>query len=708
MTKTKRFIAGAVTAATLLSTVMLAPATMAADAPALKGESTLLLSKDGTMVFGTGGAITAAALAGEFDGDVTVKNPAGEAITGEVNVPSGSTVSTDGGSISVMIHGDANADGAVTLADVTAMLQGIAKWNVKLDEAAADPDLDGGISLGDVTLMLKHIAKWDVKLGYRKVIFTADKQNAAAEDASTVLWATHSTVKLEKKVTDSTGENTYVINAAKNESEGATVYIAPGEEKKNVTVSVTDFENSYGDKVKTEAFTFFYTGMGEYGSMPDAMMPTNSTYKATVKAGESQGFYIKATTADETEAGLYEAVVSIKADGAEIKKAKLYLNVWDFTLDDADAPRSSFGLDKMVPAANHNINGSTDPERYNAMYKTYYDFLLEHRINAFILPYNVETDEADVYITDPRVNSFVVYGDGYGGVMDATIVQLNERYEKLTAMGMADKGYFYCADEPYDGKPSDDYGDMRTTKDLIDQYYPGGKQVVAVETGTHITRYDGFIEYLRETTDILCPKTYAFVPQKYYGTDLGNGGVWELHQPDLARDYGTWAEFAATCVAEEENKESWWYFAGLPAAPMTTYHASVDGMYVRMSGFQMYQENVTGVLYYATTDYRSSNPFYKMDYTAAGVPAYGNGVLLFSGMRHGVDGPIGSVRLEYICDSFEDYMYLRMAERLIGKEATDAIVLKVTRDLVDFEKDAGKMQAVRAELAEAIMAAQAE
>ena len=91
--------------------------------------------------------------------------------------------------------------------------------------------------------------------------------------------------------------------------------------------------------------------------------------------------------------------------------------------------------------------------------------------------------------------------------------------------------------------------------------------------------------------------------------------------------------------------------------------------------------------------------------TGVGVPAWGNGVLLYSGMRHGIDGPIGSVRLEYICDSFEDYMYLMMAERLIGKEATDELVLKVTRDLVDFETDADVMQAVRAEIAEAIMAA---
>jgi len=126
----------------------------------------------------------------------------------------------------------------------------------------------------------------------------------------------------------------------------------------------------------------------------------------------------------------------------------------------------------------------------------------------------------------------------------------------------------------------------------------------------------------------------------------------------------------------------------------------------------MYQENVTGVLYYATTDYLNGNAVfngYGLQYSSGlGFEAWGNGKLLFSGMRFGVDGPIGSVRLDYIRDSFEDYMYLVMAERSIGKEATDAILQKITRNLVDFDTDAAKMQAVRAELAEAIMTAQAK
>ena len=696
----------------IMSAMILAPGTAASDIPVLKTDSALILTKDGSAVCGTNGAISAADLAAEFDGTVTVKDPAGNVIDGETKVPTGSVVSTDGGALPVLIMGDANIDGAITLSDVSTILMSIAKWDVELDKSAADPDNNGNVNLSDVAAVLKHIAKWDVKLGYTKIEIDENPQTAAAEDAGTKLWADHGTAKLEKTDATSTDKYTYVINAAKNEGEGATVYISPDEDKKDVTVSATPFTNCYGDTVKTEAFTFYYHNMKDEGFMPDALMPTESTYTAKITAGNSQGFYVGATTTEETAAGLYESTVSIYEDGAEIKRAKLYLNVWDLTLDDADAPRSAFGMGTGIGSTNHNIPGD-DLEGNQAMYKTYYDFLLDHRICSYVLPYGAETDEADEYLNDPRMNSFAVYGTGYGGTMDTTIEQLQARYEKMKDNpDWLKKAYFYCADEPYDGKNDDDYEEMRTTKALIDQYFPGGKQVVAVETGTHITRnFDGnFTQYWRETTDILCPKTYAFIPQKYYGIDIGNAGIWNFVQPDLTRDYGTYANFADTCVAEEPNKESWWYFAGLPAEPLTTYHAHSDGMYVRMSGFQMYQEDVTGVLYYCVDDYRGGNGNsvfngYGMQYSSGlGFEAWGNGIMVFSGMRYGYNGPIGSVRLEYIRDSFEDYMYLKLAERTIGSEATDALVLKVTRDLVDFETDAAKMQAVRAEIAEAIMA----
>ncbi len=60
--------------------------------------------------------------------------------------------------------GDPNRDGKKNVNDVTLMLKYIAKWDVELDEGAADVTGDGKINISDVTLLLKYIAKWDVEL----------------------------------------------------------------------------------------------------------------------------------------------------------------------------------------------------------------------------------------------------------------------------------------------------------------------------------------------------------------------------------------------------------------------------------------------------------------------------------------------------------------------------------------------------------------
>lgn len=65
----------------------------------------------------------------------------------------------------VTTYGDASGDGSVNLSDVTILLQAIAKWDVTLNNDAADVNCDGSVNLSDVTLLLQYIAKWDVVLG---------------------------------------------------------------------------------------------------------------------------------------------------------------------------------------------------------------------------------------------------------------------------------------------------------------------------------------------------------------------------------------------------------------------------------------------------------------------------------------------------------------------------------------------------------------
>ena len=696
----KKIFSGIIAASMLLSAGAFAPASIAAEAPSLKAESTLVMAKDGASVFGTGGAIKAGDLAAQFDGAVSVKSPDGTALADDKNVPTGSTVSADGGDVKVLVSGDANADGKINLGDASTMLKKIAKWDVTVADDAADIDSNAKLNLADVSTILKYLAKWNVKLGLMKVIVDENPQTAVNEDESTAIWFEHSTTKLEQTDTTSSGKTTYVINAAKNEIEDANVYITSTENKKDVTVSVTDFVNSYGDKVESDALVFWYHMMDSM--RPDAIFPADK-YTADVDAGESQGFIIKAKTTEETYAGLYEATVSIKSEGREIKRAKVYLNVWDFALDDADAPDTSFGFSKGVHGGSMYAKNE---EEYNAVYKQAYDYLLENRMCAVNLPYDISDERVDEYLNDDRVRSFLVAGEGYGGEYTRTDDQIREYYAKLSQNeDWFEKGYFYFVDEPHFEA---DFNKMDTWKAYIENVYPGGKQLVPLDSHKVIPLPMDIYERLERSVDIWCPITHLFTPQSYRGTD---SELEVFNTPEFIEKNGTYDLAVKNAIEKDPTKESWWYTAGRPVQPYANIHAEDDGTLSRILFWQQYQNDVTGYLYYMINDYENSAslknlPARENKDLHPGIKLWGNGILVYSGVREGVkDEPIWSIRVESIRDGIEDYMYMTMAERIIGEDAVKEMLLEVSRDIVDYDADADKMLDIRARLAEAIMSA---
>ena len=112
-----------------------------------------------------------------------------------------------------------------------------------------------------------------------------------------------------------------------------------------------------------------------------------------------------------------------------------------------------------------------------------------------------------------------------------------------------------------------------------------------------------------------------------------------------------------------------------------------------------YQCGVTGVLYYLVNDYGSTNPLYNFkSQTGDGWDVWGNGILCYPGYRYGINGPIGSIRVEFIRDGIEDYMYLKMLAREIGDAETNSYITRISRDLLDFDADSDKLMTVRNEI----------
>ena len=64
---------------------------------------------------------------------------------------------------SIIIVGNADKNAKFNLGDAAVMLKKIAKWDVDIDEVAADVNGDGVLNLGDVSLFLKMTARWGVE-----------------------------------------------------------------------------------------------------------------------------------------------------------------------------------------------------------------------------------------------------------------------------------------------------------------------------------------------------------------------------------------------------------------------------------------------------------------------------------------------------------------------------------------------------------------
>ena len=67
-----------------------------------------------------------------------------------------------------VFYGDLNYDSNVNLLDLIAMRKHLAKWSIRIDEAATDCNADGKINLLDLVLLRKYLAKWNVVLGPQK------------------------------------------------------------------------------------------------------------------------------------------------------------------------------------------------------------------------------------------------------------------------------------------------------------------------------------------------------------------------------------------------------------------------------------------------------------------------------------------------------------------------------------------------------------
>ena len=280
--------------------------------------------------------------------------------------------------------------------------------------------------------------------------------------------------------------------------------------------------------------------------------------------------------------------------------------------------------------------------------------------------------------------------------------------------------------------------DVNDRSNLLKSYWPDAAAVVpyhenhpypylyyTAPISSYDTAYvkDGLQEMIDEgSVDVWCPQLYAFTPShlvdgyksagNYPRTLSGSisGAV------TLGEGYFNWenvyGEVADRLISNtlvnaskgDTNDRVWAYSAGWNKSYTYCNHLiESSGLQTKMLFWQLYQNDITGYLYYGTNNWDEYDPAgIYTDYTVTGNKTsfawrtnrhgydtghaiYGNGTLFYGNKQGKVTGNyVGSIRVEHIRDGIEEYEMLAMLEKLCGSKASDAIVGSVSNNVIDY------------------------
>lgn len=467
------------------------------------------------------------------------------------------------------------------------------------------------------------------------------------------------------------------IHLAKNEREGLQLFVAASEKGRSVKLTVSEFTDGRGGVMPVAVYREVYTKVPKYGSFfsdefPDALVPVAPDEPVELEKNRIQPFYIETLSSAGTTPGEYFAEVSLQSgDGGELMSTTISARVYNVTMPDAPAMQTAMGLAgesfftlNNTEACSYGWNGvgggdMTDAQR--ALYAQYYEFLLQHHISPYVLPYDILDPRADAYMSDPRVTSFCIPYPG-----DDALLQ--QYYQKVASNPVwAQKGYFYPIDEPADREKYTSY--MQITDrlaslcrgyNMVTPYYVDGMTIDGEKvSGTDLQR---------GRSSILCPQTVV----------LDEPGV--LDKLYEAR--------------KETGGRLWWYVCCGPQGDYNNFFIRYDAIRHRVLFWQQKQFDVDGLLYWDTVYYEKGNPW-ETSKTWDSYESAGDGCLIYPGGYIGRNEPIATLRLKNICDGIEDYTLLTLAQAKLPAEDVNAQIAKITSSLTEYTQDDTVLEAVR-------------
>ena len=483
-------------------------------------------------------------------------------------------------------------------------------------------------------------------------------------------WFLPSTVKVLRDAQPLGGMKEARLAAARNETESVQLVLRSDEALDGVKVTATALQRGGAPPLLQPSLAKVEYVPNIVGSTPypDPLPPLRGL-PFRLEAGQAQPIWISVSVPKDTPAGNYWGDLTVQA-GRKRLTFQLNLRVWNFALPDAPASATAFGLDPDSIARQHGVAPGSAAAR--DLYTAYYQALLDRRISAYNLPVDLMSDEAARYLNDPRLTSYVIpYSED-----DVAMTRLATR---LVERGWFRKGIYYPIDEPF---KKEAYDQLNRIGERLKKVAPGYQWVVPFYRGPDWQTTQTAFDLLAGQANIWCPNLQYFDTEK-------------RTRPFLAD-------------RRQLGDRTWWYVCCGPGAPYNNFFVEMPALAHRLLFWQQKRENVGGLLYWNTTWWNpasTTDPWADMATVKDINPKiHGDGSLFYPGKAVGIDGPITSIRLEVIRDGLEDFDYLTLADRVLGRDETLALVKRVAPSLQEYTADPVDFELVRRVIGEKLSA----
>ena len=443
----------------------------------------------------------------------------------------------------------------------------------------------------------------------------------------------------------------YHIFVAKNATEGCQVSFMAPDDRKGFSLDVRGRAAEAGFTVEVLKERYVSCDGALY---PDPVVPDCG--KFDLEAGINTTYLINIRTTADTKPGTYKLKVVLKEKGKIYGKYDLTVTVWAFTITNDDRTYMLADIDKQFVFKHQ----KTDNEE--ELFRKYYDFLLE---NYHTCPYNLPYD-----FSDPRVNEYLDNEKNKQFVLHSarfTDEQLSAIHKKLSEKPeWLEKCSIEVTDEPCNMAH---YDKQKAEYARVAAAFPNPP----VYTAFFKDPDDG---KGKKATDLLSYSSKVWIPKS------------TLFQKKEFRD----------CMEQHRahGDKILWYVCWEPGLPYANMFVDMDGFFHRVLFWQQYLYKAEALCYWTTTWWRDCNPWDSAS-TVRDLSFYcfGDGHLLYPGDRVGIDGPVGSLRLELVRSGIEDFAMFKMAERAFGKAYVERLIKSVTPNLRDYNDDQSELDRVR-------------